>query len=75
MVAAYEVLIVTSSVANLIREDKIAQINNAMTTSKSIGMMLMDNSLENLANKGLISKGKPVNGQPIRAHDTNGIKH
>ena len=55
LVAAYEILIVTSSVANLIREDKINQINNVMTTNKSIGMRLMDNSLENLANDGLIS--------------------
>jgi len=55
MVAAYEVLIVTPSVANLIRSKKIAQINNAITTSKSFGMVLMDNSLESLAIKGLIS--------------------
>jgi len=55
LVPAYEVLIVTSSVANLIREDKIIQINNVMATNKSIGMTLMDNSLENLANAGLIS--------------------
>jgi twitching motility protein PilT len=55
MVPAYEVLIVTSSVANLIRTNKTSQINNAITTSKSLGMILMDDSLENLANKDLIS--------------------
>jgi twitching motility protein PilT len=55
MVPAYEVLIVTSSVANLIRTSKISQINNAITTSRAIGMVLMDNSLIDLANKGLIS--------------------
>jgi len=56
VIAAYEVLVVTSSVANLIRSNKIAQINNAMVTGKSYGMALMDNSLENLANKQIISK-------------------
>ncbi len=55
MVAAYEVLIVTPPVANLIRTNKIGQINNAITTSKSVGMVLMDNSLEHLALKGVIS--------------------
>jgi twitching motility protein PilT len=56
MVPAYEVLIVTHSVANLIRESKIAQINNAIATGKRSGMVLMDNSLENLANQDIISK-------------------
>ncbi|MBF0504637.1 MAG: PilT/PilU family type 4a pilus ATPase [Candidatus Omnitrophica bacterium] len=55
MVVAYEVLIVTSAVANLTRENKIAQISNTMTTSKSAGMMQMDSSLESLANQDIIS--------------------
>jgi len=55
LIPAYEVLIVTSSVANLIREGKIAQISNAITTGKNSGMRLMDNSLETLANGGLIT--------------------
>jgi len=53
---AYEILIVTSPIASLIRSGKIGQINNAITTNRSNGMILMDNSLEMLANKGLISK-------------------
>ena len=55
LVAAYEVLIVTPNIANLIREGKTAQINNAITTGKSAGMVLMDNSLEILAANGIIS--------------------
>ena len=55
MVPAYEVLIVTPSVANLIRSNKITQINNAISTSKSFGMILMDTSLENLAKNSQIS--------------------
>ncbi|MBF0571253.1 MAG: PilT/PilU family type 4a pilus ATPase [Candidatus Omnitrophica bacterium] len=56
MVAAYEVLIVTPAVASLIRAGKTGQIDNTIITNKANGMILMDNSLEILANKGLISK-------------------
>jgi twitching motility protein PilT len=56
MVAAYEVLIVTPSVSNLIRKDKVSQIRDAITTGKSSGMVLMDNSLKDLATNGVISK-------------------
>jgi twitching motility protein PilT len=55
VVPAYEILIITPPVANLIRTNKISQINNTISTSKSIGMVLMDNSLENLAKSGMIS--------------------
>jgi len=56
MVPAYEILIVTPPVANLIRSNKMNQINNAIMTSKSSGMILMDTSLEILAKKEVISK-------------------
>lgn len=56
LVPAYEVLIVNSSISNLIREDKIMQIQNVISTGKSFGMKLMDTSLEELLNKGLISQ-------------------
>jgi twitching motility protein PilT len=55
MVPAYEVLIVSPPVANLIRSNKITQINNAITTGKNSGMVLMDNSLETLAKSGAIA--------------------
>ncbi len=55
MVAAHEILIVTPSVANLIRSNKVTQINNAISTSKNFGMVLMDTSLEALAKAGQIS--------------------
>lgn len=56
LVAAYEVLIVNSSVSNLIRKGDMNQVNNAITTGKAAGMILMDQSLENLFRKGLITK-------------------
>ncbi|MBF0490067.1 MAG: PilT/PilU family type 4a pilus ATPase [Candidatus Omnitrophica bacterium] len=55
VVPAYEVLIVNQSVSNLIRKGEMNQINNAITTGKLSGMILMDNSLETLALNGVIS--------------------
>ncbi len=55
MVAAYEVLLITAPVANLIREGKIGQIINTMATAKSSGMVMMDASLETLVRSGTIS--------------------
>ncbi len=44
-VAAYEVLNVTSGIANLIRENKTFRINSAMQTGAKFGMQLMDDAL------------------------------
>ena len=55
MVAAYEVLIINSSVANLIREGRFSQINNVLVTGKSFGMVHLDHSLQNLLAGGIIS--------------------
>ena len=46
-VAAYESLVVTPAVANLIRENKTFRINSAIQTGSKFGMMLMDDSLFN----------------------------
>lgn len=55
MAAAYEVLIVNSSVSNLIRKGELVQINNAMMTGKAFGMVTMDASLEALAKNDIIT--------------------
>jgi len=44
-VAAYEILICTSSVANLIRENKTFRINSSIQTGAKYGMQLMDDAL------------------------------
>jgi len=46
-VAAYEVLVVTPGVSNLIRENKTFRINSAMQTGAKFGMQLMDDALFN----------------------------
>jgi twitching motility protein PilT len=43
--AAYEILVVTSGVANLIRENKTFRINSAIQTGAKHGMQLMDDAL------------------------------
>ncbi len=43
--AAYEILVVTSAVANLIRENKTFRINSAIQTGSKFGMQLMDDHL------------------------------
>lgn len=44
-VAAYELLVVTSGIANLIRENKTFRITSAIQTGAKEGMILMDDSL------------------------------
>ncbi|RME82606.1 MAG: type IV pilus twitching motility protein PilT [Planctomycetota bacterium] len=53
-VAAVELMITTSAIANLIREGKTYQIPTAIQTSKKLGMQTMDMALANLLNKGKI---------------------
>lgn len=55
-VAALEVMISTSAIKNLIRENKTYQIQNIIQTSSKLGMQSMDQELVNLYRKGSISK-------------------
>ncbi|MGM0858151.1 MAG: type IV pilus twitching motility protein PilT [Pseudomonadota bacterium] len=54
-VAAHEILIATSAVRNLIREDKVAQIYSAIQTGGSLGMQTLDASLAQLVSDGHVS--------------------
>lgn len=53
MVAAYEMLVVTPAIANLIRENKSYRIPSSIQTGKKYGMQLMDDCLFNLWKNGL----------------------
>lgn len=44
-IAAYETLVVTPGIANLIRENKTFRINSAIQTGAKFGMQLMDDAL------------------------------
>jgi len=54
-IAAHEILLKTDAVANLIRENKIVQINSAIQTGMRVGMCTLDGSLVNLIRMNLIS--------------------
>jgi len=45
-----------AAVANLIREEKVFQIDSTIQTNISAGMMLMENHLLDLYNQKIISK-------------------
>jgi twitching motility protein PilT len=55
-VGAYEMLVVTPAIANLIRENKTFRINSAIQTGAKLGMRLLDDSLFNLYRKGICAK-------------------
>jgi twitching motility protein PilT len=55
-VAAHEIMLGTSAIRNLIREDKIAQMYSSIQTGASLGMQTLDMCLKDLVNKGLISR-------------------
>ena len=45
MVAAFEFMVVTSAIANLIRENKVFRIPSSIQTGKKLGMQLLDDHL------------------------------
>ena len=53
LVAAYEMLVVTPAIANLIRENKTYRINSSIQTGRKYGMQLLDDALFNLWKNGL----------------------
>jgi twitching motility protein PilT len=53
-VAAYEVLVVTNGIANLIRENKTFRITSAIQTGSKFGMQLMDDALFKLWQDGKV---------------------
>jgi twitching motility protein PilT len=53
-VAAYEVLVVTNGIANLIRENKTFRITSAIQTGAKFGMQLMDDALFGLWKDGKV---------------------
>src|SRR5690606_11173462 len=55
-VAAHEIMIGTPAIRNLIRENKIAQMYCAIQTGQQYGMQTLDQCLQDLVKKGLITK-------------------
>ncbi len=54
--AAWEIMVGTPAIRNLIREDKIAQMYSAIQTGQAHGMQTLDQHLQELVRKGWISR-------------------
>jgi twitching motility protein PilT len=54
-VAAHEIMIGTSAIRNLIRENKVAQMYSAIQTGGGLGMQTLDQCLKGLVQKGLVT--------------------
>jgi twitching motility protein PilT len=55
-VGAWEIMVGTPAIRNLIREDKVAQMYSAIQTGQSSGMQTMDQSLQELVQRGTVSR-------------------
>jgi twitching motility protein PilT len=55
-VAAHEIMIGTPAIRNLIRENKIAQMYSAIQTGQGFGMKTLDQDLQELINKGVVTR-------------------
>ncbi len=54
--AAWEIMIANAAIRNLIREDKVAQMYSAIQTGQAIGMQTLDQHLQQLVAKGMVSR-------------------
>ena len=68
-VAAHEIMIGTPAIRNLIRENKIPQMYSAIQTGQNVGMQTLDQNLQDLVKRNLISaneaRGKATNKDVI----------
>lgn len=76
MVAAYEFLVVTPAIANLIRDNKTFRIDSMIQTGKKFGMQLLDDNLMLLHAAGKISDEEAVDKSrnPAELADRIGAK-
>lgn len=55
-IAAFEIMLGTDAVLNLIRENKCHQLNSTIQTGGRLGMNLLDSYLADLVRKGIVTK-------------------
>ena len=56
--AAWEIMVGTPAIRNLIREDKVAQMYSAIQTGQQYGMMTLDQHLQDLVKRGLVTRNQ-----------------
>jgi twitching motility protein PilT len=61
MFPVQEILLNTIAVENIIREDKLNQLNNAIYSSRGLGMQLLEDHLIYLIQKGIIDTEHAIN--------------
>ena len=54
--AAWEIMVGTAAIRNLIREDKVAQMYSAIQTGRKDGMQTLDQHLQELVEKGVVAR-------------------
>lgn len=69
-VAAYEIMIMTPAIANLIRERKTNRILSNIQTGGKLGMITMDQFLYNLYSRGIITPEDCIE----RAHEPDEMR-
>ncbi len=55
-IAAWEIMVGTAAIRNLIREDKVAQMYSAIQTGRKDGMQTLDQHLQELIERNLITR-------------------
>lgn len=60
MIAAYEVLVATPAVRNLIKEGKTHQLRNSLVTGSQDGMITLEQSLSHLIQSGIVTEEDAV---------------
>ena len=70
-IAAYEFMVVTSAIQNLIRENKVYRIDSSIQTGKKLGMQLLDEHLWQFYDIGKITLEEMLDKarQPGILHD------
>jgi twitching motility protein PilT len=69
-VAAFEIMVNTSAIAQMIRENKTFRITSDIQTGSKFGMFTLDAHLQSLYNEGKISAGEAI----IKAQNTTEMK-
>jgi twitching motility protein PilT len=69
-VAAYETLITTAAISNLIREGKTYQLNSVLQTGKSLGMQMLNDHLFSHVKAGLVEPEEAY----MKSNDKNAFK-
>lgn len=72
-IAAFEIMLGTDAILNLIRENKCHQINSSIQTGMRQGMVTLDMSLASLATRGLVTKEAALERANNKQEMTNNI--